>query len=62
LLLTIPIVIYSPTVQHLLGFHPPALPGSTLIAPVLGTVMFFYGGSAFLTGRGRRGPQPTGRA
>ncbi|MGH8902805.1 MAG: heavy metal translocating P-type ATPase [Egibacteraceae bacterium] len=50
LLLTIPIVAYSEMVQHLLGFYPPAFPGSTLILPVLGSVIFFYGGWPFLTG------------
>lgn len=50
LLLAIPVVVYSETVQHLLSFHPPAFPGSAMIPPVLGTVVFAYGGWPFLTG------------
>jgi len=50
LLLAVPVVIYSEMVQHLLGYHPPAFPGSDLISPVLGTAVFIYGGAPFLTG------------
>ncbi|MGH8899060.1 MAG: heavy metal translocating P-type ATPase [Egibacteraceae bacterium] len=50
LLVAIPVVVYSETVQHLLSFHPPAFPGSAMIPPVLGTVVFVYGGWPFLTG------------
>ncbi|MGH8906458.1 MAG: heavy metal translocating P-type ATPase [Egibacteraceae bacterium] len=50
LLLAAPVVVYSETVQHLLGYHAPAFPGSALIAPVLGTAVFLYGGWPFLTG------------
>jgi Cu2+-exporting ATPase len=50
LLLAVPVVIYSEMVQHLLGYHPPAFPGSELISPVLGTAVFVYGGAPFLTG------------
>ncbi|MDQ3453000.1 MAG: heavy metal translocating P-type ATPase [Actinomycetota bacterium] len=50
LLLAIPVVVYSEVVQHLLGYHAPAFPGSGLIEPVLGTAIFVYGGSPFLTG------------
>jgi P-type Cu2+ transporter len=50
LLLTVPIVVYSPMVGHLLDLHPPAFAGAALIAPVLGTAVFFYGGWPFLTG------------
>src|SRR5680860_1381247 len=50
LLLTIPVVAYSEMVQHLLGYHPPTFPGSTLIPPVLGTAIFVYGGWPFLSG------------
>ncbi|MGH3924005.1 MAG: HAD-IC family P-type ATPase, partial [Pseudonocardiaceae bacterium] len=50
LLLTVPVVAYSGMVQHLLGYQAPAFPGSTLITPILGTVVFFYGGWPFLTG------------
>ncbi|MGH3665171.1 MAG: heavy metal translocating P-type ATPase, partial [Egibacteraceae bacterium] len=50
LLLAIPVVVYSEMLQHLLGYHPPTFHGSALIAPVLGTAVFFYGGWPFLTG------------
>jgi len=48
--LTVPTVIWSPTVQQLLGFHAPAFPGSTYIPAVFGTILFFYGGTVFLRG------------
>lgn len=50
LLLSIPVIIYSEMVQHWLGFTPPPFPGSNLIAPGLGTIIFLYGGSIFLRG------------
>lgn len=50
LVLTIPIVLYSHMVQEWLNFSMPEFPGSTWIAPVLGTVVFFYGGRVFLEG------------
>lgn len=37
-------------VGHLLGYDLPEFPGATWIAPVLGTVIFFYGGTPFLKG------------
>ena len=49
-LLSIPIVLYSPMVQEWLHFSMPAFPGSALVSPVLGTVVFLYGGSVFLKG------------
>jgi Cu2+-exporting ATPase len=50
LILTIPIVLYSEMVQEWLGFTPPQFPGSQWVAPVLGTVVFLYGGQPFLEG------------
>jgi Cu2+-exporting ATPase len=50
LLLTIPVVIWSADVQEWLGYEAPAFPGSDLIAPVLGTIVFLYGGGVFLRG------------
>ncbi|WP_259392625.1 copper-translocating P-type ATPase [Nesterenkonia jeotgali] len=50
LVLSIPVVIFSPMVGHLLGYDLPEFPGATWIAPVLGTVIFFYGGIPFLKG------------
>jgi P-type Cu2+ transporter len=46
--LTILVVLYSPMVQQWLGFTMPRFPGSDWIAPVVGTVIFFYGGMPFL--------------
>ncbi|MFW6070499.1 MAG: copper-translocating P-type ATPase [bacterium] len=48
LLLSIPVLIYSPTLQEWLGFTAPAFPGSEWITPVLSVVVFFYGGLPFL--------------
>jgi P-type Cu2+ transporter len=50
LVLTIPVVIYSEMVQEWLRFTPPEFPGSAWVAPVLGTVVFLYGGRPFLEG------------
>ena len=50
LALTVPVVVYSEMVQDWLGFTPPRFPGSTWVAPVLGTVVFLYGGRVFLEG------------
>ncbi|MBT2548981.1 copper-translocating P-type ATPase [Arthrobacter sp. ISL-65] len=50
LVLSVPVVYFSPMFAHLLGYLPPELPGSAWIPPVLGTVIFFYGGMPFLKG------------
>jgi len=47
--LTIIVVLYSPVVQQLLGFTMPQFTGSQLIAPILGSIIFFYGGLPFLS-------------
>jgi Cu2+-exporting ATPase len=48
--LTIPVVFWSTDVQHWLGYTAPSFPGSKLIPPILGTVVFFYGGVVFIRG------------
>src|SRR6516162_1975771 len=48
--LTIPVVFWSADVQHWLGYRAPSFPGSKLIPPVLGTIVFFYGGLVFIRG------------
>src|SRR6202140_2144847 len=48
--LTIPVVFWSTDVQHWLGYTAPSFPGSTWIAPILGTVVFAYGGLVFIRG------------
>ena len=50
LVLSLPVVAYSEMVQAWLGFTPPQFPGSQWVAPVLGTVVFLYGGRPFLEG------------
>ena len=50
LALTIPVVMWSEEVQHWLGFMAPSFPGSEWIPPILGTVVFLYGGRVFLSG------------
>ena len=50
LVLSIPVVLSSEMVQHWLGISLPAFPGDTWIAPVLGTVIFLWGGRVFLQG------------
>jgi Cu2+-exporting ATPase len=48
--LTIPVVFWSADVQHWLGYTAPSFPGSSFIPPVLGTLVFAYGGVVFLRG------------
>ncbi len=48
LALTIPVLLYSETVQVWLNFTPPAFPGSEWVAPVLSTLIFIFGGLVFL--------------
>ncbi|MCU1522714.1 MAG: copper-translocating P-type ATPase [Arthrobacter sp.] len=50
LALSVPVVYFSPMFGHLLGYMPPEFPGAVWIPPVLGTVIFFYGGMPFLKG------------
>ena len=48
--LTIPVVFWSADVQHWFGYTAPSFPGSKWIAPILGTVVFVYGGLVFIRG------------
>lgn len=50
LALSLPVVFYSEMIQEWFGYTAPSFPGSQWISPVLGTVIFFYGGSPFLKG------------
>jgi P-type Cu2+ transporter len=50
LALALPVIAYSEMVQMWLGFEPPGVPGEDWIAPVLGTVVYLYGGWPFLSG------------
>lgn len=49
LVLSVPVVVFSPMVQHILGFHL-GFPGMEYVAFLLSTVVFFYGGWPFLKG------------
>jgi Cu2+-exporting ATPase len=50
LILAAPVVFYSEMIQDWFGFTAPQFPGDGLVAPVLGTVIFVYGGWVFLAG------------
>ncbi len=50
LLLTIPVVYFSEMIQAWFGYSATTFPGSELVAPLLGTIIFVYGGSPFLKG------------
>ena len=50
LILTLPVVFWSEHIQILLGYQAPEFFGSDWIPPVLGTVIFFYGGWIFIQG------------
>ncbi len=50
LALSVPVVYFSPMFGRLLGYMPPGFPGAAWIPPVLGTVIFVYGGMPFLRG------------
>ncbi len=48
LVLSIPVLLYSPLIQQWLGFRMPAFPGSQWIEPVFSVIVFLYGGVPFL--------------
>lgn len=48
LILSIPVLIFSPTIQGWLGYNTPVFPGSGWIVPVLSMVIFLIGGVPFL--------------
>jgi len=50
LVLAVPLVAFSPMFAGLLGYDLPIFPGVQWISPVLGTVVYFWGGWPFLTG------------
>ena len=53
LILTLPVVFWSMHIQILLGYEAPSFFGTEWIPPVLGTVIFFYGGWVFIQGAWR---------
>ncbi|AGN19963.1 hypothetical protein A583_11508 [Corynebacterium glutamicum Z188] len=48
--LSLPVVFFSPMFADLIGYQIPSFPGNMWIAPVLGTIIFIYGGMPFLKG------------
>jgi P-type Cu2+ transporter len=48
LLLSIPVLVYSPTLQDWLSFSPPEFSGSQWISPIFSIIIFLYGGVPFL--------------
>ena len=48
LVLSIPVLAFSPTIQGFFGFSLPDFPGSEWITPVFAVIVFFYGGLPFL--------------
>ncbi len=50
LLVSIPIVLYSELPETLFRAHMPSFPGMRFLAPVLGSIAFFYAGWIFLVG------------
>ncbi len=53
LALTVPVVIWSPHIEELLGYRAPMFTGSAWLPAILGTVVFLYGGLVFLRGARR---------
>src|SRR6516225_3910413 len=53
LILTIPAVIWGEMIPRMLGFTPPAFPGSRWIPLIFGSLVFFYGGWVFIQGAWR---------
>jgi Cu2+-exporting ATPase len=50
LLLSIPTLVWSGMVQHMVGFSAPAFPGSSYIPALFGSGVYLYGGSVFVKG------------
>ncbi len=48
LVLSLPVLYFSPALQSWLGYGAPTFPGSAWITPVLAVVVFVYGGFPFL--------------
>ncbi|SEH15053.1 Cu2+-exporting ATPase [Natronorubrum sediminis] len=48
LVLSLPVLYYSPMLQEWFGYAAVTFPGSEFVGPVLGTIVFIYGGIPFL--------------
>src|SRR5512138_832106 len=53
LVLTVPTVAFGHMIPSAFGHEPPSFPGSWLIPPAFGTVVFSYGGWPFIEGAAR---------
>lgn len=53
LLLTIPVLLYSESIQEWLNITPPSFAGSEYIPLIFSTIIFFYGGLIFIQGAWR---------
>ena len=60
LVLTVPILYFSPQIQDWLGYEAVTFPGSEWVSPILATILFIYAGGVFLQGgyRELRARQP----
>jgi Cu2+-exporting ATPase len=50
LLLTLPVIVWSRDPQEWLGYAAPSFPGSDWLPAILGSIVFAYGGLAFIRG------------
>lgn len=50
LILTLPVIYMSDTIAHIFGYQPISFTGSQWLAPILGTIIFIYGGWVFIRG------------
>ncbi|KMO83007.1 Copper-exporting P-type ATPase B [Mycolicibacterium chlorophenolicum] len=50
LVIAVPVVVFSTMFAMLLGYDVPDFPGARWIPPLIGTVMYLFGGRPFLTG------------
>ncbi|MCO6453057.1 MAG: heavy metal translocating P-type ATPase [Caldilineales bacterium] len=48
LLLSIPVLLYSPMIQEWFGFTPPQFTGSQWVSPLFATIVFIIGGVPFI--------------
>ena len=48
LLLSIPVLLYTPMLQMWFGFRMPEFPGSQWVAPLFSVIVFLYGGIPFI--------------
>lgn len=48
LALSLPVLVYSPTLQDWLSFQAPSFPGSQWVTPLFSVIVFVYGGLPFI--------------